>query len=49
MVEIYRKKCTGCRACEKLCPKNAVEMREDERGFVNKVKLLIEVFAGQNA
>lgn len=42
MVEIYREKCTGCRACEKLCPRNAIEMREDEKGFlypyVNKDK-----------
>lgn len=44
MVEIYKEKCTGCRACEKLCPKNAIEMREDEKGFlypyVNKDKCI---------
>lgn len=34
MIEYLKKQCTGCRACEKLCPQNAIEMREDERGFL---------------
>jgi acetyltransferase-like isoleucine patch superfamily enzyme/coenzyme F420-reducing hydrogenase beta subunit len=26
--------CSGCRACEYICPHNAIEMREDEEGFL---------------
>lgn len=29
-----KKQCTGCRACEQLCPKNAIHMVEDEEGFL---------------
>lgn len=25
--------CTGCRTCEKICPKHAIEMRENDEGF----------------
>ena len=28
------KKCTGCRACEQLCPKQAITMEENEEGFL---------------
>ncbi len=27
-------KCTGCRACEQLCPVKCIEMVEDEEGFI---------------
>lgn len=34
-IEIKVKKdCTGCRACEQKCPKNAIQMVEDEEGFL---------------
>ncbi len=26
--------CTGCRACENICPKKSIAMREDEEGFL---------------
>jgi len=26
--------CTGCRACEQLCPAKCIEMKEDEEGFI---------------
>ncbi len=29
--------CTGCRACELRCPKNAIEMQYDEEGFLYPV------------
>lgn len=35
MGEICNKKdCTGCFACYNACPKNAIEMKEDEYGYV---------------
>lgn len=37
-----KKKCCGCTACSSICPKQAIEMKEDEEGFlypvVNKEK-----------
>lgn len=34
MIEINDKKdCCGCHACYNICPKNAIEMIEDEKGF----------------
>lgn len=34
MVEIKNKtNCCGCHACYNVCPKNAIEMKEDEKGF----------------
>lgn len=30
----YGKKCTGCTACANKCPKKAIEMKEDEFGFI---------------
>lgn len=34
MIEIKDKKmCSGCHACYNKCPKNAIEMVEDEKGF----------------
>ena len=34
MIECFAKKCTGCRACEKLCPKSAITMIENKKGFL---------------
>ena len=34
MIEIKEKKdCCGCNACYNICPKNAIEMKDDEKGF----------------
>ncbi len=34
--ELYNDKinCCGCSACYAICPKQAIEMKEDEQGFV---------------
>lgn len=39
MEKVYdeKKACCGCGACSKLCPKNAIEMKEDETGYVYPV------------
>lgn len=29
-----KKDCTGCRACEQICPVNAITMKEDDEGFI---------------
>ncbi len=29
-----KEKCCGCRVCEKVCPKSAITMEEDENGFL---------------
>lgn len=29
-----KEKCSGCRACEQICPKQAITMRADEEGFL---------------
>ena len=29
MIEEFKDYCTGCRACEKLCPKGAITMERD--------------------
>ena len=35
MINIENKKeCVGCAACENVCPRNAINMVEDEEGFV---------------
>ena len=31
---INKFKCTGCGACYSICPKNAIEMKADEEGFL---------------
>lgn len=36
MVEITDS-CTGCRACEKVCPKHCITMRPDQEGFLYPV------------
>lgn len=30
-------KCTGCMACRFICPKSAINMREDKEGFLYPV------------
>lgn len=45
MIQILDKKeCTGCGACSQICPKQCIEMKEDEEGFkypvVNKKKCI---------
>lgn len=30
-----KKQCTGCCACYNICPTNAIEMKENEEGFLN--------------
>ncbi len=38
MIEIKNKvDCCGCTACKSICPKNAIEMQEDEEGFLYPV------------
>ena len=32
---VFPKDCTGCAACDNVCPKDAVEMVADERGFLH--------------
>lgn len=32
---ILSKKCTGCSACKFVCPKNAISMKKNEKGFWN--------------
>lgn len=31
------KNCTGCRMCEQVCPKGAIEIKENEEGFMEPV------------
>lgn len=33
-MDIITNKCTGCGMCEKLCPKNAISLRENKEGFL---------------
>ena len=36
MIENENKEnCCGCTACKNICPKNAIEMKEDEEGFLS--------------
>ena len=38
MKEIIEKnKCCGCHACFNICPKDAISMQEDEKGFLYPV------------
>ena len=37
IMEITSQKCTGCHACFSICPKKAIEMKPDERGFLHPV------------
>ena len=38
-MEIFDSKnnCCGCSACEQICPKNAIKMKPDDRGFLYPV------------
>lgn len=33
-INFINKKCTGCEACENICPSQAIKMEEDEEGFL---------------
>ncbi len=33
-IECVGKKCTGCRACEQICPKSCISMKKNEEGFL---------------
>lgn len=35
---IESEKCTGCQACKQICPHNAIDMIEDEEGFLFPIK-----------
>lgn len=38
MIEIKdKKRCSGCTACESICPKGCIQMKADEEGFVYPV------------
>ena len=37
MQKIEKNKCTGCTACYSICPVNAIEMKEDNEGFIYPV------------
>ena len=41
---LNKKDCTGCRACEQICPVSAITMTEDDEGFltpkINKDKCI---------
>ena len=44
---LNKKDCTGCRACEQICPVKAIIMKEDDEGFiVPEVKLYIQSWQG---
>lgn len=34
---INKKDCTGCRACEQICPVKAITMKEDDEGFLTPI------------
>lgn len=34
MIDEYKISCSGCRACEQLCPVEAIKMEEDYKGFL---------------
>lgn len=33
----FKKNCYGCELCKNICPKGAIEMKENEEGFLNPV------------
>ena len=39
MEQVYRNKkdCSGCTACQHICPHNAITMRADDEGFLYPV------------
>lgn len=36
-IEVDKEKCCGCRACQAVCPTNAIQMQADELGFAYPV------------
>lgn len=34
MIDIIKKRCTGCTACFNVCPKQCISMKSDEEGFL---------------
>ena len=35
---LSKEKCTGCRACEQICPTKCIEMVSDKEGFAYPIK-----------
>ena len=33
----FKKNCYGCELCKNICPKNAIEMKENDDGFLNPI------------
>ena len=33
----FEKNCYGCELCENICPKDAIEIKENNEGFLNPV------------
>lgn len=33
MLKVNHKKCTGCAACQNICPKDCIILQEDDEGF----------------
>mgnify|MGYP000169942115 CR=1 FL=1 len=36
-MNMITEKCTGCRACEQLCPKKCISLQADDEGFLQTV------------
>ena len=34
VLPVSKNKCCGCRACEQICPKGAISMKDDNEGFI---------------
>ena len=33
----FKKNCYGCELCKNICPMNAIEMKENDDGFLNPI------------